>query len=63
MKLKKRSIIITSGIAVLLVFTIVLNTLALTKFDNIFEKFFGKSAATTTGDTMGADVNYVKSDF
>ena len=63
MKSKKKSIIITTSIAVLLVFTIVLNTLALTKFDNIFEKYFGKSAATTTGDTLGADVNYVKSDF
>ncbi|MBE5887222.1 MAG: beta-glucosidase [Lachnospiraceae bacterium] len=63
MKSKKKSIIITTSIAVLLVFTIVLNTLALTKFDNIFEKYFGKSEATTTGDTLGADVNYVKSDF
>ena len=58
MKSKKKSIIITTGIAVLLVFTIVLNTLALTKFDNIFEKYFGKSAASTVGDTLGADVNY-----
>lgn len=63
MKSGKRNIIITSGIAVLLIFTIVLNTLSLTKFDNIFEKYFGKSSATTTGDTLGADVNYVKSDF
>jgi len=49
--------------AVLLVFTVTLNALALTKFDNIFEKFFGKSPASLTGDTMGADVDYVKSDF
>ncbi len=63
MKNKKKSIIITSGIAVLVVFTLVLNTLALTKFDNIFEKYFGKSASSTVGDTLGADVNYVKSDF
>ncbi len=63
MKLKKKSIIITTSISVLLIFTIVLNTLALTKFDNIFEKYFGKSAATTVGNTYGADVDYVKSDF
>jgi len=49
--------------AVLLVFTVTLNALALTKFDNIFEKFFGKSPASLAGDTMGADVDYVKSDF
>ena len=63
MKSKKKSIIISTCIAVLLVFTIVLNTLSLTKFDNIFEKYFGISASTTKGDTLGADVNYVKSDF
>ena len=49
--------------AVLLVFSVTLNVLALTKFDNIFEKFFGKSPASLAGDTMGADVEYVKSDF
>ena len=63
MKSKKRSIILTASIAVLIIFTVVLNTLSLTKFDNIFEKYFGISPSTTKGDTLGADVEYVKSDF
>lgn len=63
MKSKKKSIILTSCIAVLIIFTVVLNTLSLTKFDNIFEKYFGISDSTTKGDTLGADVEYVKSDF
>lgn len=60
---KKKKIILSSIMAVLLVFSVALNALALTKFDNIFEKFFGKSPASLAGDTMGADVEYVKSDF
>ncbi len=63
MKSKKKKVIISSCMAILVVFTIVLNTLALTKFDNIFEKFFGKTESYTKGDTFGADVEYVKSDF
>ena len=51
------------GIAALLVFTVLLNTLSLTKFDNIFEKFFGSSPSSVRGDTLGADVEYYKSDF
>ena len=47
----------------LLAFTIVFNVLSLTKFDNIFEKFFGYTSPTTKGDTLGADVEYYKSDF
>lgn len=60
---KKKKIVLSSIMAVLLVFSVALNALALTKFDNIFEKFFGKSPASLAGDTMGADVEYVKSDF
>ncbi len=60
---KKKKIVLSSIMAVLLVFSVALNALALTKFDNIFEKFFGKSPASLAGDTMGADVDYVKSDF
>jgi beta-glucosidase len=63
MKNKKKKILIPSCMAVLLIFTIVLNTLALTKFDNIFEKFFGRSESKIVGETLGADVEYVKSDF
>lgn len=63
MMTKKKKIILSSFMAVLLVFSVALNALALTKFDNIFEKFFGKSPASLVGDTMGADVEYVKSDF
>ncbi len=51
------------AITVLFVFTVVLNTLSLTKFDNIFEKFFGASPSSLKGDTLGADVDYYKSDF
>ncbi len=51
------------GMAVLFIFTIVLNTLSLTKFDNIFEKFFGSTESGVKGDTLGADVEYYKSDF
>ena len=41
----KRSIIILSAsMALLFVFSIIFNVLSLTKFDNIFEKFFGKKA-------------------
>lgn len=63
MKRNKKKLIIPSGMAVLLIFTIVLNALSLTKFDNIFEKYFGRSESQIVGDTMGADVDYVKSDF
>ena len=51
------------GMAVLLVFSVVFNALSLTKFDNIFEKFFGATPSSLKGDTLGADVNYYKSDF
>ncbi len=64
MKKSKKSVVFLSvGMAVLLAFTTVLNTLSLTKFDNIFEKFFGATPSTVRGDTLGADVAYVKSDF
>ena len=54
---------IALGLAVLLVFTFALNYLSLTKFDNIFEKFFGSRPAGVRGETLGADVEYYKSDF
>ena len=64
MKTKKLGIIIISvAIAVIVVFTFFLNYLSLTKFDNIFEQFIGKTADSTRGDTKGADTDYVKSDF
>ena len=64
MKNKQKKIApIAIGIAALLIFTILLNTLSLLKFDNIFEKFFGASASSLRGDTLGADVDYYKSDF
>ena len=49
--------------AFLIAFTVVLNVLSLTKFDNIFEKFFGSTKSSVRGDTKGADVEYYKSDF
>ena len=64
MKIKNKSVTgISIGIAALLVFTILLNVLSLTKFDNIFEKFFGATPSGVRGDTLGADVEYYKSDF
>lgn len=61
---KKKSIIfISAGMALLITFTVVLNVLSLTKFDNIFEKFFGATESSVRGDTKGADVEYYKSDF
>ena len=64
MKSKQKKIApIAIGMAVLFIFTILLNTLSLLKFDNIFEKFFGSSPSSLKGDTLGADVEYYKSDF
>ena len=60
---QKRLAPLLAGMAFLLIFTIVFNALSLTKFDNIFEKFFGAEPSSLKGDTMGADVNYYKSDF
>ena len=47
----------------LLIFSVLLNVLAVAKFDNIFEKFFGASPSSLKGNTLGADVDYYKSDF
>ena len=64
MKNKQKKIApIAIGIAALFIFTILLNTLSLLKFDNIFEKFFGATPSSLKGDTLGADVDYYKSDF
>ncbi len=60
---KKRIAPLIIGMSVLLVFTIIFNALSLTKFDNIFEKFFGSSPSTMKGETLGADTAYYKSDF
>lgn len=64
MKQKRKGIAgLAIGMAGLLLFSIIFNVLSLTKFDNIFEKFFGATASTLKGDTLGADVQYYKSDF
>ena len=60
---QKRIAPLIAGMAFLLIFTIVFNALSLTKFDNIFEKFFGATPSSLKGNTLGADVNYYKSDF
>ena len=63
-KSKKLGIIILSvAIAAVLVLTFFVNFLALNAFDNILEQALGKTADGTRGDTMGADVQYYKSDF
>ena len=60
---QKRIAPLMAGMAFLLIFTIIFNALSLTKFDNIFEKFFGAEPSSLKGDTFGADTNYYKSDF
>ena len=62
-KQKKSTVFLASGMALLFIFTIALNVLSLTKFDNIFEKFFGATESSLKGDTFGADTQYYKSDF
>ena len=56
-------ILLSAGIALVLTFCIVFNVLAMTKFDNVLTQFLGKGESSTRGETYGADVNYVKSDF
>ena len=48
---KKSVILLSGGLALLLAFTFALNILSLTKFDNIFEKFFGSQPSGVSGDT------------
>ena len=62
-KRNKKTIGLSAAIAAILIFSIALNVLSLTKFDNIFEKFFGSKPAGVRGETYGADVEYYKSDF
>ena len=54
---------IITWMSVLLVFTVIFNVLSLTKFDNIFEKFFGSTESSLRGDILNADVLYYESDF
>ena len=66
MKQTKKKIgiaIMSVAIVILLAFSIILNVLALTTFDNIFEQALGKFDDRTEGDTKGADVQYYKSDY
>lgn len=62
---KKRLVIslLAIGIALIVAFSILLNLLALLKFDNIFEQALGKTADGLEGETLGADTQYYKSDF
>ena len=62
-KIEKKVIFSSVGITLILAVTIAFNVLAKTKFDNIFEKFFGKSETSLRGDTLNADTGYYKSDF
>ena len=63
-KIKNLGIIIISvGMALILAFTLTVNILALGMFDNLFEQFIGKTDDTLRGDTLGADVQYIKSAF
>ena len=60
---RKRIALLTAGMAVLLIFSIVFNVLSVAKFDNIFEKALGATPFRLKGNTLGADVDYYKSDF
>ena len=60
---RKSIIVLAASMAVLIIFTILLNVLSLTKFDNIFEKFFGSNPSGVRGETYGADTEYYKSAF
>lgn len=63
---KKRGIgkhVVTAVLALLVVFTIVLNLLAFKQFDNVLTQFFGYSPAVVSGNDRGADTQYVKSAF
>lgn len=62
-KIKTKIYPVIIGMSFLLIFTILFNVLSLAKFDNIFEKFLGATPSRLKGDTMGADVQYYKSDF
>ncbi len=62
-KVKVNIIVMSVSIAFILVFSTFFNVLSLNKFDNIFEQFMGKTADSIKGDTLGADVDYVKSDY
>lgn len=63
-KKKKSGVVgLSIGMAAILVTSVVLNFLALNKFDNILEQFIGKFPDSIRGDTLGADVDYVKSAF
>ena len=63
MSRSKGTVALAAVMVFLFAFTIVFNVLSLTKFDNIFEKFFGATESGTRGETYGADVEYYKSDF
>ena len=56
---RKRIALLTAGMAVLLIFSIVFNVLSVAKFDNIFEKALGATSFRLKGDTLGADVDYL----
>ncbi len=43
--------------------TVLLNSLAFGKYDNILEQYLGKMDDSIQGDLKGADAQYVKSDF
>lgn len=64
-KTNKRStfIIAIVAAAVLLCVTVVGDILSLGVYDAVFTRWLGATAATRMGDELGADTQYVKSDF
>ncbi len=55
--------LLSSVMALLLIFTIVFNVLSFTWFDNLFTQFLGYSSPRLRGNTLGADTEYYKSNF
>ncbi len=60
---KLKTLILSLGIALVVVITVILDALTLGVFDAELTARLGRTASKTSGDTYGADLEYVKSDF
>lgn len=66
LKIKNNKVFIGiwSGIvAFIIAFTLVLNILTTTLFDEVLRQFIGETQTTTSGNTEGVDTTYVKSSY
>ncbi|MDE6585498.1 MAG: hypothetical protein K2K80_02315, partial [Clostridia bacterium] len=60
---KTKIIVISLSIAFIFVFSVLFNVLSLTRYDEDLKRLVGCSYEGLKGETFGADVDYVKSDF